>query len=45
MRREYYYLDANYLLAYLAHWNQDISKSFDIKDELFPANSVKKFKY
>ena len=40
MRREYYYLDTNYLLAYMAHWNQDISKSFDIKDELFPANSV-----
>jgi predicted nucleic acid-binding protein len=40
MRREYYYLDTNYLLAYLAHWNQDISKSFDIKDGLFTANSV-----
>jgi predicted nucleic acid-binding protein len=40
MRREYYYLDTNYLLAYLAHWNPDTFKSFDIKDESLHANSV-----
>jgi predicted nucleic acid-binding protein len=40
MRREYYYLDTNYLLAYLAHWNPNIIKSFDIKDQLSHAYKV-----